>query len=259
MPRKARIVSQTNIYHIMLRGINQQIIFEEEDDFQYFVSTLSKYKGICEYKIYAYCLMNNHIHLLLEEGTEPLAKIFKRICDKYVYWYNHKYKRIGPLFQDRFRSEPVETEEYFLSVVRYILQNPVKAGIVSSVNQYKWCNYAVFGIEKDFTDTEKVLSCFSGIEQFLLFINADTSEKCLDVSPSNYTFISDETGKKIIQKISGCANTSEFQKLVRNVRNSYIKKLRKAGLSIRQISRLTGISKSVVASISKDKKTPSHQ
>lgn len=250
MPRKARIVSQTNVYHIMLRGINQQIIFEEEEDFQYFVMILSKYKEICEYKIYTYCLMNNHIHILLEEGTEPLAKIFKRICDKYVYWYNHKYDRIGPLFQDRFRSEPVETEEYFLSVVRYILQNPVKAGIVSSVKQYKWCNYAAFERKKDFTDTEKILSFFSGREQFLSFINADTSEKCIDITPTNYTFISDETGKKIIQKVSGCANASEFQKLERNVRNSYIKELRKSGLSIRQISRLTGISKSVVGSVS---------
>lgn len=163
------------------------------------------------------------------------------------------------MFQYRFRSEPVETEEYFLSVVRYILQNPVKAGIVSSVNQYKWCTYAAFGREKDFTDTEKVLSFFSGREQFLSFINANTSEKCLDVSPTNYTFISDETGKKIIQKVSGCANASEFQKLERNVRNFYIKELRKAGLSIRQISRLTGISKSVVGSVSNDKKAPSHQ
>ena len=249
MPRKARIISQTNVYHIILRGINKQIIFEEEEDFQYFVSILSKCKEICEYKIYAYCLMNNHIHLLMKKGTEPLAKIFKRICDRYVYWYNRKYNRIGPLFQDRFRSEPVETEEYFLTVVRYILQNPVKAGMVSSVNQYKWCNYAAFYSEKNFSDTEKVLSFFSGKEQFISFINAEISEKCLDVTSSNYTFISDEEGKKIIQNISGCANASEFQKLERNVRNSYIQELRKAGLSIRQISRLTGISKSVVGSI----------
>ena len=258
MPRKARIVSKTNVYHIILRGINQQIIFEEEEDFQYFVTILSKCKEMCEYKIHAYCLMNNHIHLLLEEGTEPLSKVFKRICDRYVYWFNHKYDRVGPLFQDRFRSEPVETEEYFLTVVRYILQNPVKAGIVSSVNQYKWCNYSAFLGEKDCSDTEKILSLFSGREQFMSFINAESSEKCLDVTSTNHRFISDETGKKIIQKVSGCANASEFQKLERNVRNSYIQELRKAGLSIRQISRLTGISKSVVGAVDqRDSSSPS--
>ena len=93
------------------------------------------------------------------------------------------------------------------------------------------------------------MSFFSGTEQFISFINAETSEKCLDVTPTNYTFISDETGKKIMQNVSGCANASEFQKLERNVRNSYIQELRKAGLSIRQISRLTGISKTVVGTI----------
>lgn len=198
MPRKARIISRTNIYHVILRGINQQIIFEEEEDFHFFLSVLSKCKEISEYKLYAYCLMDNHVHLLMEEGTEPLAKVFKRICDRYVYWYNHKYDRVGPLFQDRFRSEPVETEEYFLAVVRYILQNPVKAGIVSTVNQYKWCNYSEFFKENDFTDTGKVLGFFSERGQFLSYINAESSEKCLDISSTTHTFISDETGKKIM-------------------------------------------------------------
>ena len=90
MPRKARVISKTKIYHIILQGINQQIIFEDEDDFQYFLEVLSKCKELCGYKIFAYCLMSNHIHLLMEEGTEPLAKIFKRIGDRFVYWYNRK-------------------------------------------------------------------------------------------------------------------------------------------------------------------------
>ena len=101
MPRKARIVSATKIYHVMLRGVNQQLIFEDEEDFQYFITILSTCKEICGYKIFAYCLMSNHIHLLIEEGEEALAKIIKRICNRYVYWYNHKYDRIGHLFQRR--------------------------------------------------------------------------------------------------------------------------------------------------------------
>lgn len=250
MPRKARVISKTRVYHIILRGINQQIIFEDEEDFKYFLAILSKCKEICGYKIFVYCLMSNHIHLLMEEGTEPLSKIFKRICDRFVYWYNRKYKRIGPLFQDRFRSEPVETEKYFLTVVRYILQNPVKAGIVSAVSQYKWCNYPAFCGKNDFTDTDKVLSFFPEKGDFLSFINTESSEECLDMSSTRPAYISDETGKKLIEKISGCTNASEFQKLERNNRNFYIQELRKAGLSIRQISRLTGISKSVVGSVS---------
>lgn len=250
MPRKARVISKTKIYHIILQGINQQIIFEDEDDFQYFLEVLSKCKELCGYKIFAYCLMSNHIHLLMEEGTEPLAKIFKRIGDRFVYWYNRKYKRIGPLFQDRFRSESVETERYFLTVVRYIFQNPVKAGIVSAVNQYKWCNYSAYCGENDFTDTDKVLSFFSETKDFISFVNEESSEECLDVCSMNSIQITDEIAQKLVTKISGCKNASEFQKLERNNRNFYIQELRKAGLSIRQISRLTGVSKSVVGSVS---------
>ncbi|MGN0169635.1 MAG: transposase [Lachnospiraceae bacterium] len=233
----------------MLRGINQQIIFEDQEDFQYFITILSKCRGICGYKIFVYCLMSNHIHLLMEEGEESLAKVFKRVCDRYVYWYNHKYDRTGPLFQGRFRSEPVETERYFLTVVRYIFQNPVKAGIVSEVNQYKWCNYLAYLGEKDFTDTEKVMAYFDGRSEFETFVNSASNEECMDISCAKHTFVSDEMGREMIQKISGCKNVAEFQRLERNERNSYIKKMKEAGLSVRQISRLTGVSKTVVGNV----------
>ena len=72
MPRKARVVSKTNIYHVMLRGVNQQIIFEDEEDFRYFISILSMCRDICGYTIFAYCLMNNHIHLLMEGTLDEL-------------------------------------------------------------------------------------------------------------------------------------------------------------------------------------------
>lgn len=251
MPRKARVVSSTGIYHVMLRGVNQQTIFEDKEDFQYFITVLSKCKEICGYKIFAFCLMNNHVHILLEEVAEPLAMIFKRICDRYVYWYNHKYNRTGHLFQDRFRSEPVENEKYFLTVLRYIFQNPVKAGIVPSVHQYPWCNYQAYQGAKDFTDTEKIMSFFRDKKEFEAFINAVSDEKCMDISTVKYHLVSDEAGKELVQKISGCTNVTEFQRLAREQRNMYIQKLQETGLSVRQISRLTGVSKSVVGNCCK--------
>ena len=77
----------------------------------------------------AYCLMGNQIHLLLKEGKESLEQVFKRIGGRFVYWYNVKYQRVGHLFQDSFKSERVDDEAYLLAVIRYIHQNPVKAGI----------------------------------------------------------------------------------------------------------------------------------
>ena len=85
--------------------------------------------------------MTNHVHLLIKERNEDLGIVFRRIGAKYVYWYNHKYKRRGYLFQDRYKSEAVESDEYLLTVLRYIHQNPVKAGISKNVRSYPWSSY----------------------------------------------------------------------------------------------------------------------
>ena len=141
MPRQARKKSESGIYHVMLRGINQQQIFEEDEDYVKFLQIVEDYQAISKYKVYAYCLMSNHIHLLIREEEEPLEQIFKRIGSKYVYWYNVKYQRKGHLFQDRFKSETVDNETYFLTVIRYIHQNPVKAGICEKIDDYKYSSF----------------------------------------------------------------------------------------------------------------------
>ena len=141
MPRQARRKSESGIYHIMLRGINRQVIFEDEEDNLKFLETLKNYKAVSGYKLFAYCLMSNHIHLLLRVEKEYLDLIIKRIAGSYVYWYNWKYKRNGHLFQDRFKSEPVEDDAYFLTVIRYIHQNPIKAGLSKTIDDYKFSSY----------------------------------------------------------------------------------------------------------------------
>ena len=85
--------------------------------------------------------MSNHIHLLIEEGREDLGIVFRRIGARYVYWYNRKYKRSGHLFQDRYKSEAVKNDKYLLTVLRYIHQNPIKAGIENDIRKYPWSSY----------------------------------------------------------------------------------------------------------------------
>lgn len=99
MPRRARMKSESGIYHIMLRGINRQQIFEDEEDFQKYLDVLKDCKAVSEFKLFAYCLMGNHIHLLIKPENEPLDLIFKRIGSRFVYWYNWKYHRSGHLFK----------------------------------------------------------------------------------------------------------------------------------------------------------------
>jgi len=90
MPRTRRLKSETGIYHVILRGINKQIIFEDDEDHEMFLKTLRQYKTQSQYKLLAYCLMGNHVHLLLKTEKEELGQIFRRIGASYVYWYNHK-------------------------------------------------------------------------------------------------------------------------------------------------------------------------
>ncbi|NLV22892.1 MAG: hypothetical protein GXY49_13090 [Syntrophomonadaceae bacterium] len=94
MPRKAREKSESGIYHIMMRGINRQSIFEDEEDYEKFIETLERYIDQCGYKIFSYCLMGNNVHLLIKVDQEPLEQIMRRICGSYVYWYNWKYQRM---------------------------------------------------------------------------------------------------------------------------------------------------------------------
>ena len=158
MPRTAREKSESGIYHIMLRGINQQNIFEDEEDNKKFIDILERYKTEIDYKIYAYCLMGNHVHLLVKEGKEELSNTMKRIGTAYVYWYNWQYGRKGHLFQDRYKSEAVENDRYFLTVLRYIHQNPIKAGLVKDIETYEWSSYKEYIGEKGIVDTDFVLS-----------------------------------------------------------------------------------------------------
>ena len=245
MPRQPRQKSSTGIYHVMLRGINQQVIFEDNEDYSKFLETIEKYKTVSGYKIYAYCLMSNHIHLLLKVEKEDLDLIMKRIAGSYVYWYNWKYYRKGHLFQDRFKSEPVENDEYFFTVIRYIHQNPVKAEIAENVMEYRYSSYNdyVEG-ESQITETEFALSIMQK-EDFLCFNNESNEDNCLDVENINFR-LSDNDAREVIKKVSKCENSTEFQTLEPERRNYYIKKLRLKGMSIRQISRLTGISKGIV-------------
>ena len=90
-------MSKSNIYHIMLRGINRQQIFLDEEDHRHFLEVLEQCREISEFRLYAYCLMGNHIHLLLHADGEPLEQVMKRIGTRYVVWYNNKYARTGHL------------------------------------------------------------------------------------------------------------------------------------------------------------------
>lgn len=250
MPRKARKKSESGIYHILMRGINRQVIFEDEDDYFKFLQTIDKYKEQSGYEVYAYCLMDNHVHLLLKIGQEPLEQVMRRICGSYVYWYNTKYQRIGYLFQDRFKSEVVENDSYFLTVLRYIHQNPMKAGLVKSPEQYQWSSM------REYIDKPRIINPtyplnFFGKEikkkqkSFSEFCNTRTDDQCLEIESK--IKISDKEARSLILQVCQIENASELQTFEKACRDKCLKELKeKYHLSMRQIERITGINRGVV-------------
>ena len=245
MPRRARQISETGIYHIVLRGVNRQTIFEDEEDNERYLSLLKRYKEICGYKLYAYCLMSNHIHLLLKAENESISVIVQRIASSYVHWYNLKYCRVGHLYQSRFSSEPIDNDRYFLAVLRYIHQNPVHAGLCKDATDYRYSSHRDY-IECDsgLVDIEFVFSMMDK-DAFIRLNNEPVAKKCLD---DDYVRLrlNDADAKIVMHDVSKCTSAAEFQSLCHDERNHYITELKERGLSIRQISRLTGVSFAIV-------------
>ena len=242
MPRYARKQSDSGVYHVMLRGNDQQQIFYDREDYMQFLRCLSACKQVSGFKLYAYCLMGNHVHLLLNAKNEPIDGTIKRLTSKYVYWYNLKYDRTGHLFQGRFKSEPVETDTYFLAVLRYIHQNPVKAGLVDELEEYEWSSYREYMVERQIIDAKLVISMLNE-DEFVQWHRQDNEDAFLDVEVTVRRAISDECAAEILCQYSECNHISEFARLPKEKQTFAVKKAYDAGGSIRQISRLTGCSK----------------
>lgn len=255
MPRRARLKSRSGIYHIMLRGVNRQEIFHDDEDCIKILEIIEKYKRRAEMKVYAWCLMNNHVHLLLKEGNESISTTMKRIGVSFVSYYNWKYKTTGHLFQDRFRSENVESPQYLLRVVRYIHQNPVKAGIVQSVDEWKWSSCHLYydqpiSSPQYLLDGAFILNMFSNnimiaIERFKEFNERINNDQCLDDRVKRR--LTDEEARQVIKELLCTIEIAQVKSLPRVQRNNILRKVKKVeGISQRQAARILGISPNLI-------------
>ena len=246
MPRTARKASLSNIYHVMMRGVNRQAIFENDGDRLHFMSVLKECKEISGFRLHAFCLMPNHLHFLIEPAGEPLDLVFRRIGVRYAVWYNHKHQRVGHLFQDRFRSENVENDLYYMTVLRYILQNPMKAGLEPHLGTYRWSSYPAYAKGTgSITDTQYATELFGSRESLIDFVRMGNEDIVMDETDPEWP-LQDDDAKKIMEQITGCSATEEFRRLDRQLRNEYIRRMYAEKLSIGQIARLAGFSKSTV-------------
>ena len=230
----------------MLRGINRQNVFEDDEDRLFFMRTLAQYKKISGFRLYAFVLMSNHIHMLIEPAGEPLDVIFRRIGTRYAGWYNRKYQRTGHLFQDRFKSENVENDLYFITVLRYILQNPMKAGIESRPGVYRWSSYLAY--EKGggtITDTQYALEFFNSRDELMEYLLRNNDDVVMDEASFDRR-MKEDLAKEKMQRITGCSSVAAFQQYDLTQQKEYAKLMYHEGLSMGQIARLCGMSKSTV-------------
>ncbi len=242
MPRTARIQGASGYYHIIGRGIGKQILFEEETDYLFFLSTLDKYLKEESFQIIAYCLMENHFHLLLKIDS-GMDRIMKKILTRYAFYYNSKYERTGHLFQDRYTSVPVENEIYLLSAVRYIHNNPAKAGICPA-DQYRWSSWRSYTGWKGIVETDLVLELLGGAQAFRDFSTLEDDTEHLEFREKRR--LNDQSAQEIIRNKLQLTSGTRLQEMDRESRDAALRMLKKEGLSVRQIERLTGINRGII-------------
>lgn len=142
MPKGPRLVLENACYHIITRGNQKQATFLTTQDFTVFLQRLKKYKSKYGFWLYGFCLMPNHLHLIGEpKESKNLAKFMHGLLRSYTAYFNLKYKKVGHLWQDRFKSKIITKDRYLLDCIYYIEMNPVRANLVKSANEYEWSSY----------------------------------------------------------------------------------------------------------------------
>lgn len=200
MSRPPRISLENFIYHIINRGNNGQAVFYDEDDFSKYLSLLRRYKEKFIFRVYAYCLMSNHAHLLIQP-TQPstLSKIMQSLTTAHTKLHHYKYNTSGHLWQGRFKNPIVQTDIYLLECIKYIEFNPVRANVVQTPLHYKWSS-------------------------FRFHVGADNNNKLLDLDPAFITlgntmqerfdsymrFIQQEVSTEMLRHIKESINNGLF-------------------------------------------------
>ena len=143
MPRIGRVVAPNMPHHVVQRGHNRNVVFVDDDDYSYYLDTLGNWSRQLQVKVYAWCLMTNHVHLLLDPGDDikSIGLLMKRLAGRQTRFVNKQENRTGSLWDGRYKMSIVDSDEYFLQCCRYIELNPVKAKMVKRPADYRWSSY----------------------------------------------------------------------------------------------------------------------
>jgi len=233
-------------------------MFQDNDDFQRFLQTLEYYKGQIGIRVYGWCLMTDHVHLLIKRGTEDISDTMKRLEVSYARYYKFKYRTVGRLFQGRYKSEKVENDVYLLRVLRFIHKNPVKAGAVTKPEKYPWSSCAGYYFGRSFPPTllnaEAILKMFSNSkstrrEMFVNFSEEQSeNDDCLE-DKKRIRLSDEEVTNEILKKIEGY-KIAKIKKMPKDERIRMLGEIKNIeGATQRQLARIIGISQGQIGSI----------
>lgn len=253
MARIPRRFGNSKIYHIIFKGIDSQDIFYDDQDRRVFLKHLLDTKEEFGYKVYAYCLMSNHIHVIIKSEKEFLSKAMQCLMGRYVRYFNKKYKRTGPLVQGRFKSKNVENQRYFLDVCRYVHRNPENAGITKT-EDYEWSSYKEYVGKENIID-KKVLLNYLGndINTFIKYTIQKNKYEDLEefAEYEIMTKLNDSEVASIIMKIFDINDVGEiptfFKNRTREELEEDIAKIKKIkSTSKAQVTRIIRISRWII-------------
>lgn len=182
---KRRKESITGIYHVIVKGINKERIFNQQREKIYFKQIILKHLELFTVEIYSYCIMSNHAHFMIRAEIQQLSRFMAVILTEYALYYNFKHRRNGHVFQNRFTSECIENEKYFWTCLRYIHLNPVKAGMIKNIEKYKYSSWNEYKNEECQILHEKALlmyhKSFRDYKEFETFHKEREKQIYLDI------------------------------------------------------------------------------
>lgn len=244
MAKGARKISESGYYHVTARGNERQLIFEDDGDRHLLLQKLEDAFARQNIVTIAWCLMDNHFHLAVFDQNQTLSVAFQAALSSYARIYNRKTGHSGHLFEARFWSEPIESDAQLLETVRYIHDNPQKAG-VAFASRYLWSSYGQYARgEQGLADTQIVLDLAGGRSGFIAF-----TESVLPIwDPMEEEMEKMSRDPRMVEVLDwhGIENPAKIKTLPKPVRDALLRDLKDRGFHIRELERLTGIGRGVI-------------
>ncbi len=254
MAREARKMSTTGYYHIIIRGNNKSYVFKDNRDKSFFMDNLLKQQDEKLIELAAWCIMDNHVHIVIKSEEEDLALALKRINVRFAVRYHQYHHTSGHVFQDRFKSEPIETDEHLVNVVRYVHNNPVKVKMVSDASLYKWSSYEWY-LKKKLNRSMGLVIEVIGKNQFKSFHHQEDYNEYLEIKEDREK-LRDERFNNILALHCNKHGIVENSEIIGNndLYEPLVKDLVKhSGYSLRKIASLLEVSYSSVQKVCSSK------